>query len=122
MKYHTPLITAALFASLLIGCSKHSPPPAANPGSVDFGVVQVSATGTNHFDYDLGSNQFCVVRSFVTADQRVVSSAAVEVRGSQVRGGVQALITFNAETNSPDQPVEFSNGYYHIRVQPQIKP
>jgi hypothetical protein len=24
MKYHTPLITAALFASLLIGCSKHS--------------------------------------------------------------------------------------------------
>jgi hypothetical protein len=122
MKYHTPLITAALFASLLTGCSKHPSPPAAIPGAVDFGVVQVSTTGTNHFDYDLGSNQFCVIRSFVTADQRVVSSAAIELRGSQVRGGVQALITFDPRTNSPDQAVEFSNGYYDIKVQPHIKP
>ena len=122
MKTRTPQIILASLAALLTSCSKHSPAPAVNPGDVDFGVVQVATTGTNHFDYDLGSNQVCVVRSFVTTDQRVVSSAAIEVRGPQVRGGVQALITFDAQTNSPDQPVEFSNGYYHIRVQPQIKP
>jgi hypothetical protein len=122
MKTRTSQIILALLTSLLTSCSKHPSPPAVNPGNVDFGVVQVSGTGTNHFDYDLGSNQFCVVRSFVTGDQKVVSSAAIEVRGPQVRGGVQALITFDAETNSADQPVEFSNGYYHIRFQPQIKP
>ena len=122
MKYHTLLIPA-LFASLLIGCSKHSSPPAASPGVVDFGVVQVSDTGTNHFDSDLGSNQVCIVRSFIikqpTGEQMVVSSAEIAARDSR---GDHMLISFDALTNSPDQPVEFSNGYYHIRVQPHIKP
>ena len=120
MKTRTSQIILASLTLFLASCSKHQ--SAANSGVVDFGAVEVSSTSTNHFDFDLGSGKFCVVRSFVTGDQRVASSAAIEVRGPEVRGGVQTLITFDTVTNSPGQPVEFFNGVYRIIVKPHIKP
>lgn len=114
-------IALVLLTALLTSCSKHSSSPEVNPGHIDFGVVQVGTTATNHFDHDLGSNQFCVIKSFITADQKIVTSAAIEVRGPKIRGGAQPLITFNPETNSPGQPVKFSNGYYQITCQPQVQ-
>jgi hypothetical protein len=91
--------------------------------SIDFGAVEVSSTDTSHFDADLGSNQVCVVESFVTKDPTgasvVVTSAKIAARDA---GGDHMLISFNATTNSSGQPVRFSNGIYTISLKPHIKP
>jgi hypothetical protein len=119
---HITQIMAASIALVLVGCSKQHP-PTVNSGAIDFGAVEVSSTDTSHFDADLGSNQVCVVQSFVTKDQTgapvVVSSAKIAVRDA---GGDHMLISFDATTNSPDQPVRFSNGTYTISLKPHIKP
>ena len=125
MKYHTPLITAALFASLLTGCSKHPPAPAAGQKVVDFGVVEVSSSGTNHFDFDLGSNQVCIVRSFIikqpTGEQMVVSSA--EIAMNLHDGKDHMLVSSNPQTNSlGHQIVVFDNGAVLMRLEPHLKP
>jgi len=58
MTYRTPLITAALLASLLTGCSKHSP-AATNPKVTDLGVVEFSdRTPIRH---DLDGGKVCVI-------------------------------------------------------------
>ena len=58
MKYHTPLIAAALLASLFTGCSKHSP-AATSPKVTDLGVVEISS-GTQ-IRQDLGGGKACVI-------------------------------------------------------------
>ena len=125
MKYHTPLITAALLASLLTGCSKHPPAPAAGPKVVDFGEVEVSSSGTNHFDFDLGSNQVCIVRSFIikqpTGEQMVVSSG--EIAMNLHDGKDHMLISSDPQTNSLDQTiVVLDNGTFLVRLKPHLKP
>jgi hypothetical protein len=122
MKYHTPLITAALLVSPFTGCSKHPSPPAANPGNVDYGVLEVSSSGTtSSHDIDLGDGNFFVIKSFVvseqTGSQMVVSSAEV-----RMRGGNAPLITFDARTNLPGKATFFSNGRYTIKFEPHVKP
>jgi len=48
MKYHTPLIAAALVASLFTGCSKHSPSAAAKPEVRYLGEVELSTNTPTH--------------------------------------------------------------------------
>jgi hypothetical protein len=124
MKTHTSLIIAALLTSLFTSCSKHPPAPAAGLKVVDFGAVEVSSSDTNHFDFDLGSNQVCIVRSFIikqpTGEQMVVSSA--EIAMNLHDGKDHMLISYNPQTNSPDQTVEFDNGTFLIRLKPHLKP
>jgi hypothetical protein len=126
MKIRAILTSTAFLTLLLASCSKHQPTPATSPGFVDFGIAQVSDTGTNHFKSDLGDGKVCIVRSFLiggqTAGQMIVSSAAIEARDPDNPYLLHRVIGFNPKTNSPDQSVEFSNGYYHIRVKPHIRP
>jgi hypothetical protein len=58
MKYHTPLITAALLVSLFTGCSKHSP-TAASPKVTDLGIVEFS--DKTPIRRDLGGGKVCVI-------------------------------------------------------------
>jgi len=58
MKYHTPLITAALLVSLFTGCSKHSS-AAASPKVMDLGVVEFS--DGKPIRHDLDGGKVCVI-------------------------------------------------------------
>jgi hypothetical protein len=120
MKTHTPQIILGALTLLIAGCSKHSE-PATNQKVADYGVVDVSSSGTSSHDIDLGDGNLCVIKSFVITDQTgsqmLVSSAEIKARG-----GVTPLITFSAQTNPPDQATFFTNGRYFIKFNPHIKP
>jgi hypothetical protein len=60
MKYHTPLITAALLVSLFTGCSKHSP-TAASPKVMDLGIVEFSNKTPMRFRHDVDGGMVCVI-------------------------------------------------------------
>jgi hypothetical protein len=133
MKYHTPLIIAALLVSLLAGCSKH--PAAAVPWAkyTDLGVVQVSVGGTNRVD--MGGGKVCVVRSFIVKDgaklrtsegkeeinkgQKILLMLTVEQTDSS---GVTRQLASENLMPSPDQTVGFSDGAISIKLTPHLKP
>src|SRR5665647_1209976 len=58
MNKYTPLIVAALLASLFAGCSKHSP-VATSLKATNLGVVEISS-GTQ-IRHDLGGGNVCVI-------------------------------------------------------------
>ncbi len=137
MKYHIPLITATLLASLLTGCSKH--PPAA-PKVTDLGVVEVSDGSTNRID--MGGGRVCVIKSLILKDsmlkdatiggktattsqkyallkdQKVILIISVEEKDSS---GVTRVIFSDNSSVSSDQTVGFSDGVTSISLKPHIK-
>jgi len=137
MKYHTPLITAALLASLLVGCSKH--PPAA-PKVTNLGVVEVSDGSTNRID--MGGGRVCIIKSLILKDsmlkdatidgktattsqkdallkdQKVILMISVEEKDSS---GVTRVIFSDNSSASSDQTVGFSDGVTSISLKPHIK-
>jgi hypothetical protein len=133
MKYHTPLIIAALLVSLLAGCSKH--PRAAVPWAqyTDLGIVDVSDGGTNRVD--MGGGRVCIVRSFIVKDgaklktsegkeetnkgQKIILMLTVEQTDSS--GATRQLTSMNLMP-SPDQTVGFSDGAINIKLTPHLKP
>jgi hypothetical protein len=139
MKYHIPLITAALLASLIIGCSKHSPP--TSPKVADLGVVEVSDGSTNRID--MGGGRVCVIKSLMIKDsmlkdatidgkkatigqknalfkdQKVVLMISVEEKDSS--GTTRVLFSDNSSASS-DQTIGLSDGVTSIRLTPHFKP
>jgi hypothetical protein len=126
MKYHTPIITAALLTSLFTGCSKHSP-AATSPKITDLGVIEIS-DGTQ-IRRDLGGGKACVITPTVT----VATNKAVQ-------GGLVTLIKMRMTLEQPDssgtvqkidcpwvqaiagEPAEWRVGDTDIRLTTSIKP
>ena|SRR5664279_2106098 len=118
MKNCTPLIIAALFVSLFIGCSKHSPTATpANPNVTDLGVVEVSDGIAIH--HDLGGNRACVITPTVFKDGSVRLAIAIQETNSA--GVVETLATPSVK-NMAGQPVMVSVGDIAIHLTPKIKP
>ena len=139
MKYHTPLITAALLASLIIGCSKHSPP--SSPKGADLGVVEVSDGSTNRID--MGGGRVCIIKSLILKDsmlkdatidgktattgqkdallksQKAILMISVEEKDSN---GVPRVIFSDSSSASAGQAIGLSDGVTSIRLTPHFKP
>ena len=120
MKTHIPQIILGILTLLVAGCSEHSA-PATNQTVADYGVIEVSSSGTNSHDIHLEDGNSCIIKSFIitneTGGQMIVSSAEIRMKGAST-----PIITFNAQTNSPDQATFFTNGRYFIKFKPEIKP
>ena len=127
MKYHTPLITAALLASLITGCSKHSP---AAVKVTDLGVVEVSDGETSR--RDLGDGRVCIINSTILKDPKVT----IDHKDTILKGQRIALIMTIEEKDangnsrtlpganfmaSPDQTIGFSDGVVSVSLKPHIK-
>jgi len=129
MKYYIPLVTAALLASLLTGCSKHRP---AAPKVTDLGVIEVSDGSTNRLD--MGDGRVCVVRSFILKDPKVmIGEKETTIKGQRVAMtinieqpdsvGVTRILSSVNVMGLPDQQVGFADGNAGLSVslKPHIK-
>jgi hypothetical protein len=138
MKVHTPLITAALFASLLTGCSKHSP---ASLKGADLGIVEVSDGSTNRID--MGGGRVCVITSLMLKDSMVKDATidgkeATSGQKDALLKGQNAILTISVEEKdsngfprvifsdsssaSSGQTIGLSDGVTSIRLTPHFKP
>src|ERR1035437_6724078 len=79
MKYHTPLIIAALLASLFTGCSKHSPSAAAGSKVTALGVVEVSDGVQSR--HDLGGGRVCLITPAIRKDGSIFLALQIEEAG-----------------------------------------
>jgi hypothetical protein len=83
MKCYTPLFTFALFASLCIGCSKHSPTTAL-PKNNDLGVIEVS--GGKPSSHILADGRVCTITPTILADGNVkLATSIIETNASGVK-------------------------------------
>jgi len=88
MKYHTPLITAALFASLLTGCSRHSSVVATPTVTyTNLGVVEVS--DGIPIRHALGDGRAYILTPTVLKDGRIEVRLDLQVTNSS--GAVETL-------------------------------
>jgi hypothetical protein len=128
MKNRTTLIIAALLISILVGCSKHSPPA---PKVSDLGVVEVTDGGTNRITSSDG--KVFIVRSLILKDQK----GTVDGKETVLKGVAIALMISHEQTDShgvtklspewnigatPGQTVGMSDGVTSISITPTIKP
>ena len=118
MKYHTPLITAALFASLLTGCSKHSS-VVATPSVTytNLGVVEVS--DGIPIRHALGDGRAYILTPTVFKDGRI------EVRlDLQVTNSSGAVETVQGPTDCvlPGNEARVSVNDVGIHIVPKVKP
>ena len=115
MKYHTPLITAALLALLFTGCSKH-PPAATSPQVIDLGVVKIS-DGTP-IRRVLREGEFCVITPTVTTN----GSARFVKMGMTIERLHSTKLECPQVVAVAGQPVEFKVGDVDIRLTTELKP
>jgi PBP1b-binding outer membrane lipoprotein LpoB len=114
MTYRTPLITAALLASLLTGCSKHS--PAANPKVTDLGVVEFSdRTPIRH---DLDGGKVCVITPtmITNGSTRQVMLATTIEQPDSTKLACPKIVAFAGS------PVEIRVGDIDIHLTIGVKP
>ena len=117
MKYHTSLITAALFAALFTACSKRPQDAAAvHPKAPDLGVVEVSDGIESR--HDLGGGRVCVIKPTVKKGGSVL--LAILIQETDSAGATRTLAHLNAIT-FPDHAVEVETGDLGVRVTPHIK-
>ena len=127
MKSRTSLIVAALLASLVAGCSKHSPPA---PKVTDLGVVEVTDGGTNRVVSNDG--RVFVVRSVILKDQKATVNGKETVLKGQVIAlyisqelidshGVPHLSHEQIVGDTPGERVGISDGVVSVSIIPQIK-
>ena len=115
MTYRTPLITAALLASLLTGCSKHSP-TATSPKVIDLGVVEFSDRTPIRRDLDGG--KVCVITPTMIANgsARQVMLAMIIERPDSTKLACPKVVAFAGS------PVEIRVGDIDIHLTIGIKP
>jgi hypothetical protein len=115
MKYHTPLITAALLVSLFTGCSKHSP-TAASPKVTDLGVVEFSNRTPIRHDLD-GGKALVIIPTVITngSTSLVMLAATIEQPDS-------TKLACPKVVSPAGQPVEYKVGDIDIRFTIGIKP
>jgi hypothetical protein len=110
MKYHTPLIFAALLALLFTGCSKH-------PTVANLGVVEIS-DGIPTYQ-DLGGTRACVITPTVLKSNMV--RLAITIQATNSAGVVQTVATTSVDIEA-GKPRQISIGdNFDIRLTPQIK-
>ena len=128
MKYYTLLISVALAASLLSGCSKHPSADGTKPIVVALGEVQVSDGGTNRID--IGDGRSCIVRSYTSGravdpkdakyvDGRIAMIISVEQKLAD--GSSKVIISDFTELASPGQTVGCSNSQWSFSITPKLK-
>jgi hypothetical protein len=102
MKYHTSLITAALFASLLTGCSKHSQ-TAVVQKITDFGIIAVSnGIPSSHI---LADGRVCVMTPTVLpGGHQIELATSITDTNAAGKRRVYSLTTFF----TPDQATTFA--------------
>jgi hypothetical protein len=115
MKYHTPLITAALLVSLFTGCSKHSP-SATSPKVTDLGIVEFSNGTPVRHDLD-GGKVFVINPTVITngSTTQVMLAMTIEQPDS-TKLACPKVVSFVG------QPVECRVGDIDIRLTIGIKP
>ena len=82
MKVYTSLFTLTLSASLLTGCSRHSPTTAL-PKNNDLGVIEVS--GSKPSSHVLADGRVCTITPTILADGNVkLATTIIETNASVV--------------------------------------
>ena len=112
MKYRTPLITAALLASLFTGCSKHSPSAATDPKVGALGVVEV--TDGVQSRHDLGGGRVCLITPAIRKDGGVFLALQIEEAGKVLEPKGEII-------TDRDRPAEVTVGTINIKLTPHIK-
>ena len=111
MKTHTPLIIAALLASIFTGCSKH-------PQVADLGIVKISA-GTPAYQ-DLGGSRACVITPTMLESNMV--RLAITIQATNSAGVVERVATTSVDV-PVGKPRSISIGdNFDIRLTPQVAP
>ena len=112
MKSKLSLITAALLASLFIGCSKQ---PSVPQKITELGVIEVSDGATSR--HNLGSGRVLVVTTTFIHSDRVMLALSVEtVDATGTTNKVTAQVT-----TTPDQATTFSLGDTDFSLTPHLK-
>ncbi len=114
MKMHTFTVIGALLIVLLGGCSKRTATsPAANSGTKDLGVVQVSDGIPVH--RDLGGGKACVITPTVQTNGRVALDLRFEESGKLLESPKPRILAI------PDRPVFFAVGDTTFELTPHLK-
>jgi hypothetical protein len=116
MKFPSSFITAALFVSLVVSCSKRQVPPTAQAARVTaLGTVGISDGVPSRHDMDDG--KVCIIKPSVLKDGTIKLSMTIEGTNS---AGIKQETVLQVQC-WPDQPVEIESGGVGVSLTPHIK-